>query len=290
MDEPSSVRGLFQQGLLSAEPSVQRHDVALADRIDRRIRHLGELLLEVGVERTRRVVEDRQRCVIAHRANRLFGLTRHRLQDVLDFFLAVTVQDLAREQLALIGLGNARGLDAGGTFQPTHVLSDPAAVGQARSDAMLDVVVAQNLVTLGVDRHHLARSQAAGFDDLRLVDWNQADLGTHHDQAAPGDLVASGPQAVAVHRRGGDLSVGKGHRSGPVPRLSQTCVVLVEAAQVGIHVVEVFPGLGNQHHHRVQRSATGRDQQLEGFVERLGVGADGPQHRMQLRHRIAPDV
>ena len=52
----------------------ERHHELLADRIDRRIRHLREQLLEVVVEDLRPVRQHRQRRVVAHRADRLLAV------------------------------------------------------------------------------------------------------------------------------------------------------------------------------------------------------------------------
>ena len=51
---------------LGTDEGHQRHHDGFADRVDRRIRHLGEQLLEVVVERLVAIRQDRQRAVIAH--------------------------------------------------------------------------------------------------------------------------------------------------------------------------------------------------------------------------------
>ena len=66
MHELGGLGGLLKQRVPSPQPGIERHHVALADRIDRRIGDLGELLTEVAVERARRIVQDRERRVIAH--------------------------------------------------------------------------------------------------------------------------------------------------------------------------------------------------------------------------------
>ena len=68
-------------GCRAAEEAVERHDLALAQRVDRRVGDLGEALPEVGVQRTRPVGEDGQRRVVAHRPGRFLRLAGHRLDD-----------------------------------------------------------------------------------------------------------------------------------------------------------------------------------------------------------------
>ena len=55
-----------QQVGLGADEAVQRHHDGLADRVDRRVGHLGEQLLEVVVQRLVLVRQHRQRGVVAH--------------------------------------------------------------------------------------------------------------------------------------------------------------------------------------------------------------------------------
>ena len=66
----------------------ERHHQLLADRVDRRVGHLREVLLEIGVEQLRLVGERRDRRVGAHRADRFLAGRRHRLHQELQVFLA----------------------------------------------------------------------------------------------------------------------------------------------------------------------------------------------------------
>ena len=100
-------------------------------------------------------------------------------------------------------------------------------------------------MTLRIDRDHLAGTEAAGFDDVGLVELDQPNFGRHYHQSALGHLVAGGAKAITVHRGGGDLAVGEGHCGRAVPGLGEAGVVLVETAQLAIHVVKLLPGFGD---------------------------------------------
>ena len=67
----------------------QRHHQLLADRVDRRVGDLREILLEVVVEQLGLGRERGDRRVGAHRADRVVGVARHRLEEELDVFLGV---------------------------------------------------------------------------------------------------------------------------------------------------------------------------------------------------------
>ncbi len=67
----------------------EAHHQLFADRVDRRVRHLREVLLEVGVQQLRLRRQRRDRRVGAHRADGFLALLRHRRQQELDALLRV---------------------------------------------------------------------------------------------------------------------------------------------------------------------------------------------------------
>ena len=76
----------------------EAHDELLADRIDRRVGDLREILLEVGEQRLRPVRQRGDRRVVAHRARGFFAGRRHRRHQDGDVFLAVAERLLPVEQ------------------------------------------------------------------------------------------------------------------------------------------------------------------------------------------------
>ena len=66
--EPLGVRHVFEVEQVRPRPDDRNeaHDEFFADRIDRRVRHLREVLLEIGEQRLRLVRQRRDRRVIAH--------------------------------------------------------------------------------------------------------------------------------------------------------------------------------------------------------------------------------
>jgi hypothetical protein len=76
----------------------QAHDQLFADRIDRRIGDLREILLEVGEQLLRLVRQRRDRRVVAHRAVGLFAGRRHRRHQDGDVLLGVAERLLPVEQ------------------------------------------------------------------------------------------------------------------------------------------------------------------------------------------------
>ena len=72
-----------------ADERDEAHHQLFADRVDRRVRHLREVLLEIGVQQLRLRRQRRDRRVGAHRADGFLALLGHRRHQELDAFLRV---------------------------------------------------------------------------------------------------------------------------------------------------------------------------------------------------------
>ena len=70
-DAAAGLRILIHQIRLGADAGRQRHHQLFADRIDRRIGHLREQLLEIFEEQLRPIGQHRQRRIRAHGRDRL---------------------------------------------------------------------------------------------------------------------------------------------------------------------------------------------------------------------------
>ncbi|MBK7742911.1 MAG: hypothetical protein IPI40_04150 [Betaproteobacteria bacterium] len=267
-----------------ADEGDQRHHELFADRVDRRVGHLREQLLEVAVQRLRPRRQHGQRGVVAHRARRLLARLRHRREDDLEVLLRVAERLLAIEQRHL---GRLRRRRVGQLVERDARALDPLPVGPGRGQRALQFVVVDDPALLHVDEQHLARLQAPLLDDLALGDVEHADLGGHHDVVVVGDDEARRAQAVAVERRADLAAVGEGHRGRAVPRLHQRGVVLVERAPVLVHQRIAGPGLGDHHHHRVRQRVAAHHQQLDGVVERGRVGLAVVDQRPDLVEVVA---
>ncbi len=193
---PAGGLGPFrQQRRAAAEDRPQGELVALAEVVDRRVRHLGEALPEVRVERPRAPGERRQRGVVAHRRGRLVAAAGDRPQDHVHVLARVAEARLARGQVALRRL-HGRAVAPG--QQP---VGEPAAVGAARGEPRL---IARVLLeaALGVDGDRSARGRAA--------------------RAAPGRAPRGRPRRPRSSRRRGRprrrRSAGAAARCGRAPR------------------------------------------------------------------------
>ena len=94
------LRGAFEIEQVRPRPDDrdQAHDDFLADRIDRRVRHLGEVLLEIGVEQLGLAGESGDGRIVAHRAHRFLAGLGHRRHQELQILLGVTESLLAIDE------------------------------------------------------------------------------------------------------------------------------------------------------------------------------------------------
>ena len=280
--QPLQLGGAFQVEQVRPRPNErdQAHHQLLADRVDGRVRDLGEVLLEVGVQQLGLRGEHRHRRVVAHRAHRLLAGVGHRRHQELQALLGVAEHLLQIEQGHVGALARAVLL---GQRQVAHLdlgALQPMLVGVARGQIGLQVVVVDDAALLHVDEQHLAGLQAPLAGDVLLRHRQHAGLGRHDHPVVLGDEIARRPQAVAI-QRGADLAaVGEGHGGGAVPRLHQAGVILVEGAPLGIHQRVAGPRLGDQHHGGMGEAVAAHHQELERVVEagrvRLALVGDGP--------------
>jgi hypothetical protein len=146
-------------------------------------------------------------------------------------------------------------------------LLQPLHVRLTLEERLLDALIVQHLVLLGVHHEHAPRLQPPPLDDLIGGEAQGPVLGGHHDPAILGNGVAGRTQPVAVERRADNLAIGEGDRRGTVPRLHEGAVVAVEGLALLVHQLVVLPGLRHHHRHRVREAAPREVEELEDIIE-----------------------
>ena len=253
-----------------ADEGHEAHDQFLADRVDRRIGHLREVLFEVSVEQVLAIGERRDRRIRAHRAHRLLAGDGHRQDQQVQIFLRVAKGLLAVEQ----GHVGARGARLNRLQILEHDLRarQPFAIGVRGGQRRLDLVVRNDATLLQIDQQHLAGLKPPFGDDFFLRNRQNAHFRRHDHEAVVGDEIARRPQAVAVQRRADLAPVGEGHRRRAVPWLHQGGVIFVKRLAMRVHQRIAGPRLGDQHHDGVSQRIAPAHQKFERIVETGGVG------------------
>jgi hypothetical protein len=259
-------RRFLEDVLLRPDGGAERHHQLLADRVDRRVRHLREELLEVVEQELRPLGEARERGVGPHRADRLLRVQRHRRHQEAQVLDRVAEGLLALEERRRIVRRRDRARRRQ-LAEPLQVLAQPLPIGLPGRHRRLELLVADDAALLEVDEEHAARLQPILVLDVLRRDVEDADLGGHDDEAVLGDDVAARAEPVAVEDGADDAPVREGDRGRAVPGLLQARVVLVERALLVAHRLVALPRLGDHHHDGVGDRAAGVLQELERVVE-----------------------
>ena len=266
----------------------ERHHQLLADRVDGRVRHLREVLLEIGVERLGAVGQRRDRRVIAHGAHGLLARLGHRRHQDLEVFLGVTKSLLAIEQRHG-GMGAAR-LGGGQVLQHDLRALQPLLVGMRGGKLLLQLFIGDDALLLEVDQQHLAGLETPLVGDVLFGELQAAHFRGEQDVPVIARHVAGRAKPVAVQRGADHLAVGEHHGGGAVPRFHEGGVIFVEGAAVLVHQRVARPCLGDQHHHGMRQRVAAHGQEFERVVEagrvRLAFIGNGP----ELGEVLAEDV
>jgi hypothetical protein len=122
-------RRLVEEVAAAAEEAVERHHLALAQRVDGWVRHLGESLPEIGVQRARPLGENGQRRIVAHRPGRLLPLG-HRVDDEAEVLGGVAAGALQRQCPLIDASTNWRAVARGNVIEECRRV-----VGEVEADA-----------------------------------------------------------------------------------------------------------------------------------------------------------
>ena len=246
----------------------QAHHQFLADRVDRRIGDLREVLLEIIVQQAAAVGQHGDRRIGTHRTDRILAPAGHRLEEAGNVFLRIAKGLLALEQAGRrLGRLAQLGLDMIEVLELVLRRLEPLLIGFGIGEIGLELFILDDTALLEIDKQHATGLEAPFARDLAVVERQHAAFRGEHDEIVLGGAPAGRTQAIAVEA-GADLApVGEAHRRRAVPRLHQRRVIFVEGTARGIHQRVLRPCLGHEHHHRVREAVSTRQQQFERIVE-----------------------
>jgi len=286
LDAAAGFRRFVHQIGFGADIGHEGHHELFADRIDRRIRHLREQLLEVLEQQLRTVGQHRKRRIRSHRRDRFLAGHNHRRDHHFELFDRVTERLLPLADCRMVGLRNVQRL--GQLVQRNTVLRHPAAIGLAAYDIGFDLLVVDDPALHGVDQEHASGLQPALQANGFGVGRQHARFRSQNYCAVRRDLVATRAEAVAVQRRADHLAVSETDGCRTVPRLHHRGMILIEASAVEVHLRIRHPGLRYQHHHGVGQRAAAQQQKFERVVQASRIALLLVDDRKQLFH-ILPE-
>ena len=270
----------IEQVALGPDRRLHRRDQLLADRVERRVGDLREHLLEVVVEQPRPIRQRGQRRVGAHRSDRLFaGVSPSARAAPAD--LRACSRTAAAAACTVSWLGGGR-YGAGSRSSMSIRCASHSRYGLRRGQLALHLFVRHDAAARRIDQEDAARVQPLLEHDVLGRDVEHADFGRHDDQVVLGDVVARGPEPVAIEDGADHRAVGERNRRRAVPRLHQRRVILVERLQLLRHRLVVLPRLRDHHQDRVRQRSPGHHEELEDVVEGRRVAAALADHRQDL--------
>ncbi len=215
LEQTRSARMLPEQGRPRTDQRPQRHDVTLAEVIDRWVGDLRKTLAEVRRDRTGATRKRRQGRVVAHRGGGLVTGPCRRSEEEGEVLAREAGRGLAR------GEAFRRRRDRHAWLDRSGRRPEPARVRTLASQPVLDDGALLDAVTGRIDDQHVARPEPAAPDAGTLGESEGARLRGAGDEPVVGDGVAQGAQAVAVEGSADDPPVREDDPGGAVPRLEE---------------------------------------------------------------------
>mmetsp|Transcript_100539 Transcript_100539/g.288012 ORF Transcript_100539/g.288012 Transcript_100539/m.288012 type:complete len:1151 (+) Transcript_100539:506-3958(+) len=152
---------------LGPDGAHQRHDHLLTDRVDRRVGHLREELLEVIEDVARLRTEDGEGGIVTHRPEGLLATNGHRIEKHVHRLRGVAEHIKTAIRLVKVEVVH-RGLRVSDPrLKVDEVVLNPLAVGGVRGHLLLDRLIIHDLGRVEVDEEHLSRLEARL--DLHLI-------------------------------------------------------------------------------------------------------------------------
>ena len=250
--EPAVRPRILEQVSMVSHIEQSRRDERLSQRIDRRVGHLSEQLVEVIVEAARVFGKTRQRRVGTHRGKRSRTIARHRDDGFLD-----VIEEVAVNRLPLMKRNVGVDMRRRHILRPVHQVVErerlgvnPRAVRLFVGKAVFDLVVEQHAPLRGIDEQHLPWSEAACHEHGRRVDVEHAHFARQYQAIVGCDVVTRRTQSVAVDDRAGHDTVRECDGRRAIPCLGEHGLVSIPCPAFVGKVLVVVPRFGQDHRNR----------------------------------------
>ena len=250
-----------------------RHDF-LSQRIDRRIRDLGELLLEEPIKQRIIVRERRNGNVMTHGYRRLCtvfcsfkDVGFHFLVAVSEYFIQSVALCLRVDRYFVIRDRQIAKMD--------KVAVQPLAVRPRGRICLFALIVGDDPSPAGIHKKHLTRRQPGFLYDMIRRDVKNSHLRGEDQAVIVRDIVSRRAKAVPVQCRAEQFAVCKENGSRSVPRLHHGRVVVIKILSGFAHEAVIFPRLRDQSHHCKWQIHSVHVEELQCIVQHGGIGPAG---------------
>ena len=277
--------GMAQQIGARADHGKQAHHQLFTDWVNRRVCDLRKVLFEIIIQQARFI---RQHCngrISAHRTDRIIPFQGHRFQEFGDVFLRVTKGLLRFEQRGRFLIFVLRQF---GKFwiNPIQIvqlilrLFQPFAIGRCFGQLTFQLGIFDDSAFFKVNQQHLARLKPPFARDVIFIKGQNAAFRSEADNVILGHTETCRAQAIAIQSRANLTTIGKAYCCRAIPWLHQSSVIFIKSAAAFIHQRIAAPCLWHQHHHRMSKRISTRQQQFERIIKagriRLTMRNDWP--------------
>src|SRR5690348_14243542 len=188
----------------------ERHNVRLAQRINRRIRDLRETLLAIIPKRPRKSREKRGRRVVAHAPVGFFAM-----------------RECGEKCFELIVGPSSSGGDAfcfaadklrRGRRRSEMTYSSDRGAALVHCETLQNFSPAKKNTRGGIGENHFAGPEALALGDARFFEIQEARFGAGDQETIVRQRVAQRAESIAVELRADEFAIRENERGGPVPR------------------------------------------------------------------------
>ena len=145
-----------------------------------------------------------------------------------------------------------------------------------------DLLIVEHTARHRVHQQHFTRVKALFFQNMFGRDIQHSHLGGQNQTSVVRDIIAGGPQAVAVQHRADLVAVGKYDGGRPVPGLHHGGVILIEIPHLPGQGCVACPGLRYGGHDGQRQVHPAHLQKFQSIVQHRRVGSGHIDHRKHL--------
>ena len=268
-----------------ADHHTGRSDDAFPHTVNRRICHLGKILLEIIVQHLGFFRQHRQRRVNPHSPHRIFPHAGHRNDHLGDIFFCI-----AKDFLLFFEIKGKEGIidtTAPLFHQSVHfnnVFFAPLPVRMSSSQYMLQLFIFHDALFRCIDQEQFSRLQASLADDLVRRHRHSAGFRAQHDPIVFRHIVTGRAKSVPIQHAANYRSIAEADGCRAVPGFHHKGLVPVKIPFFLAHGRIFFPGFRNHGNHGMGQGMTCHHQILQAVVEHGGIAAGIIHHREHLFH------
>ena len=225
-----------------------------------------------------------QRNIRPHGSRRLRAGTGHGKDDLLHVLVGIAESLVQPVPGGLLQRRNGM-VGQRQVVERKQVAVQPFAVGLTGGIFFLQFAVLDDALLHRVHQQHLAGTHPGFLHDLFRGNVQNAHFAGKHQHSVFGNIVAGGPQPVAVQHRAHHVAVGKQNGGGAVPRFHHGGVVAVQITPGAGNIPLVLPRLRDGHYHGQRQRHAVHHQEFQRIVQHGRVAAlavDDGQHLVHI--------